>query len=435
MGEIISPAETTSTMETQGEASQNGRPRWSYLVLLFLLIGLLGAGYWWFFMRGREFTDNAYVMADSATIAARVPGTITRVRVENDDRVRVGQVLVELDPRDFQARVDEARAALKRVAAEIEVARLSLQLIDTQTASKVRAAAAVFQGAKEKEQQVRHQLEELRQKKAAATADFNHARRELERYSHLYKQGAGTEQQRDRARTLFKKAKARLEAVTAEISAARSGLQAVKENVKRARAQLDGARADRARVAIQRHKLAALRARKAQIEAQLTTARLNLSYCTIRAPLSGYVAQKRAQVGDRLAPGQPILAIVPLQDVYAEANFKETQLEGVRVGQPVDIRADIYPGHLYHGTVAGIRAGTGAAFSLLPPENATGNWIKVVQRVPVRIRFEEPPPADFPLRVGLSLEVTVHTGDQSGPRLLAGLAAEAAASPTNPRRR
>jgi len=140
----------------------------------------------------------------------------------------------------------------------------------------------------------------------------------------------------------------------------------------------------------------------------------------VTAPLAGYIAHKSVQVGERVQPGQPLMGVVPLEEAYVEANFKETQLEKVRLGQRATVRADIYPDHPFTGKVVGIRAGTGAAFSLLPPENATGNWIKVVQRVPVKIRLDTPPTPEYPLRVGLSLKVVIHTRDQSGPRLVAG---------------
>ena len=163
--------------------------------------------------------------------------------------------------------------------------------------------------------------------------------------------------------------------------------------------------------------MASLKAQRDGYKADLDEAELNLSYCTIAAPIAGFIAQKSIQVGDRVQPGLALMAVVPLQEIYAEANFKETDLTHVRLGQTAVIEADIYPDYIYHGKVVGIRAGTGAAFSLLPPENATGNWIKIVQRVPVKIAFDAPPPPRYPLRVGLSLTVTINTSDRSGKAL------------------
>ncbi|MSQ48595.1 MAG: HlyD family secretion protein [Deltaproteobacteria bacterium] len=154
-----------------------------------------------------------------------------------------------------------------------------------------------------------------------------------------------------------------------------------------------------------------------QAEASVHEAELNLSYCTLVAPMEGMVSRKAIEVGQRVQPGQALMALLPLHKVYIEANYKETQLTDVRVGQSVEIRADVYPDHVYRGTVESLSGGTGAAFSLLPPENATGNWVKVVQRLPVKITLTEPPPPDLPLRVGLSVEASIDISHHDGPRL------------------
>jgi membrane fusion protein, multidrug efflux system len=399
--------------------NKNNRPRMQLILGILLMGVVLATGYWFMFQRHRSVTDDAYVMAESARISSRVPGTVLRVLVDNDHPVQAGQVLVELDPRDYRIEVDRARAGLARAEANIHAAELNVPLTDTVTESQLQAAEAVVQGTKDKTQETRHRMEELQQKRNAAQAELQHTQRDFERFENLFQQGAGSEQQRDRTRTALKKARAQVEAAEAEIAAARSALQALLQDVGRTRAQRQASEGDRRRVEIEQYKLAALKAERGELEARLATAELNLSYCTITAPISGYISQKSLQIGDRIQPGQPVMAVVPLGDVFVEANFKETQLRDVRLGQPATITADIYPGYTYRGTVAGIRSGTGAAFSLLPPENATGNWIKVVQRVPVKIRLNEPPPADHPLRVGLSLEVTVHTRDRSGSMLVA----------------
>ena len=191
----------------------------------------------------------------------------------------------------------------------------------------------------------------------------------------------------------------------------------IEQDINEAQAKLNSATADLYQNEIQRYRLASLKAQRDVYQAELEAARLDLAYCTITAPIDGFVAQKSIQVGDRVQPGLALMAVVPLHQIYVEANFKETDLTNVRLGQPVVIQADIYPDFSYHGKVVGIRAGTGAAFSLLPPENATGNWIKVVQRVPVKIALNEPPPPGHPLLVGLSLEVTVNTSNRSGKAL------------------
>jgi membrane fusion protein (multidrug efflux system) len=406
-------ADATPVVNHQGRRRANLR-----IAMLLVLVGaIMSFSYYALFLKGRISTDNAYVMADSATVSSRISGNIRAVYVRNDDAVKEGSLLLELDDRDHRAIVEKSRAALARTEADIAVAEFTVELTGGQTLAQVQAAEATVKAAEDREREARHRLEEYEQMRTAAMADSTHARRDMERYSALLESGAGSEQQRDRSSTAFKKSKAQLDAASAQIAAARAALHAALQDVDRAKAQLETARADQLRVNIEKNKLAALVARRGEIEAELRLAELNLSYCTLRAPISGYIAQSRIQVGDRVQPGQALFSIVPLDEVYVEANLKETQLEEVRLGQKVEMRADIYPDHVFRGVVAGIRAGTGAAFSLLPPENATGNWIKIVQRVPVKIKLDGPPPPEYPLRVGSSLKVTIATGDKSGPRL------------------
>lgn len=401
--------------EKNQKRKKNSKVFW---LLLVCLVGAgLSLGYWWLFMRNRVSTDNAYVVADNAAVSSRVAGSISGIAVENDDRVEAGSLLMQLDPRDFQAEVDKQSAALARILAEIEMAEVNISLTDSLTSARLAAAEAAVLAAQDRERELRHRIEELERNRVAAEAELNHARKDFERYSNLYKEGAGSEQQRDRTSTAFKKGNAQYEATAAQIAAGKASLAGALQEIGRARAQLKEAEANRLQIEVEKKNLAVLRAKLAETQAQLETAELNLSYCTITAPIPGYVAQKRVQMGERVQPGQPLLAVIPLRNIYVEANFKETQLQDVRIGQPVEIKADIYPGRTYQGKVAGIRAGTGAAFSLLPPENATGNWIKVVQRIPVKILLDAPPPDQFPLRVGASLEVSILTADKSGPTL------------------
>ncbi len=399
--------------------------------LVVAVVCVAGFLYWWFFLRNFVSTDDAYVKADSAQISSRIPGTVAKVFVENDYAVNVGETLVELDPKDYQVALDRAKATLEQDEANLEAARISVPPLDVQTSSQVLAAEASLKAAQDNENQTRHSLDQLRSNRAAAAAEFSQAERDYRRFENLFKSGAGTDRQREQARTTYDKAKADLGAIDAHIAALQASLGAATQQVSRARAQLQGTRSERSNVEIQRRKVESLAAKRDIASAELDAASLNLSYCTIKAPIKGYIAQKSVQIGDRIQPAQPLMAVVPLQDVYVEANFKETQLTDVRLGQSATIEADIYPGYKYKGKVAGIRAGTGAAFSLIPPENATGNWIKVVQRIPVRIELDRPLPPDRPLRVGASLMVTIDVADTSGPHLIAHGQASTAQAPSS----
>jgi membrane fusion protein (multidrug efflux system) len=394
-----------------------GRQKVVGLVLLTVIIAAGGFIYWWLFKYNRVSTDDAYARADSAQVSSRVSGTIQRVLVDNDYFVKTGQTLVELDSAVYRTSVRQAQASLAQAEADVGAKEASVSQTDLQTAAQIEAAEAALKAAHDKRLATKHQLSELDSQRAAALAEFTLAEKDFKRFEQLFRSGSIAAEKRDEARTKFKQTQADLDAAAARISSKNATLQGIKQEINEAEAQLKSARADLYKNKILHYQLASLKAQRDRYQAELDTAKLNLSYCTIAAPIAGFVAQKSIQVGDRVQPGLALMAIVPLQDIYVEANFKETDLTDVRLGQPAVIEADIYPDYVYHGKVFGIRAGTGAAFSLLPPENATGNWIKIVQRVPVKIVFDEPPPPEYPLRVGLSLKVTVNTSNRSGRAL------------------
>lgn len=408
------PEHAGNMTEQKTEPGSNGpsvlKRAWPFLLILALALAAAAGGYWWFFQRGRVTTDDAYVKADSAAVSSRVEGTVTEILVDNDYVVEEGRILLKLDPADFELSVARAEAVLARVEAEMESARLGVGLANGQTRSQVQAAEAALGEARNQKQALSHRVDELRKRRAVAEADLANARREFQRYESLYRQGSGSEQTRDNARTALEKAEAVLKAVDSEIESVKSSLEALQQQIRQAEAKVAMAWNDREQVPIQRLRLQSLEAQRKEAAARLEQAALDLSYCVIRAPIAGQIAQKGVQVGNRVKPAQPLMAVVPLHAVYVEANFKESQLKDIRPGQEAEVEADVFPGRSFRGRVSGIRAGTGAAFSLLPAENATGNWVKIVQRVPVRIELDRPLPPDYPLRVGLSLTVTVRTG-------------------------
>jgi membrane fusion protein (multidrug efflux system) len=379
------------------------------LVLLILVMSAFGGGYWWLFLHGRVTTDDAYIHADVASIGSRVPGTVLSVQVDNNQRVEKGDVLVELDPKDYQISVALAEAHLARIDADFKAAEVTISLVDTQTQAQIQTARAALEKAKDQEKEKYHQMKELEKNRLAARAELKEAENNYRRVHRLYGHKAISEQAQDEAETVLKKAEANLKALDASIRAIEAGLRATHQDIDEARTQLELAQKDRKKLEVERHRLASLKAQRDGARVQLDQAKLQLSYCTIKAPISGWVAQKDIQVGNRIQPGQPFMAVVPLEEVYVEANFKETQLANVEMGQPATVKADTYPDYTFHGRVVSIQAGTGAAFSLLPPENATGNWIKIVRRIPVRVHLDRPLPSQYPLRIGLSLKVTIDT--------------------------
>lgn len=295
---------------------------------------------------------------------------------------------------------------------------VSVSMTEVQTAAQLSKAEAEYQGSQDRKNEALHRLQQLRKQREGAYAEMTQTQRDYKRFETLFQSNVVPEERRDQTETAMVKARATVEATDAQIKALQASLKAIQQEVQQAQAQLKSVQAERQQVEVMKEKLAALYGQQQEAQSRLKAAQLDLSYTTVSAPISGYIAQKSIQLGDSVKKAQPLMAVVPLHEVYVEANFKESQLKNVRLGQPAIIEADTYPGYAYHGKVSGIRAGTGAAFALLPPENATGNWIKVVQRVPVKINLTEPPPQDRPLRVGLSLYVTISTRDRTGKVLI-----------------
>lgn len=340
---------------------QSRRGRWLLVVAAaFALVGVLATGYWYFYARNYQETDDAYVAGDLVNVMSQINGTVVSIGADETDLVRAGQELVRLDSTDSEIALRDSEAKLARA---------------------VRQVRTVFAN--------RDQLEAIVSQRRA---DLAKAQSDLDRRKGLTATGAVSAEEVSHARDALSAARDALVAAEKNLaaSAALTGQTGVPDNPDVQAAATD----------VQRAYLAFRRA-------------------SIRAPVSGYVARRNVQLGERLAPGgQPLLSIVPLERLRVEANFKEVQLSQMRIGQPVRVVADLYGGQVeYHGRVAGLGLGTGAAFALLPAQNATGNWIKVVQRVPVRVELEPKELAEHPLRVGLSTKVRVDVRDMSGQML------------------
>jgi len=322
-----------------------------------LLAGLAWTAYWLLLMRHYESTDDAYVSGDVVLVTSEVPGTVTAVRADDTQQVQRGAALVELDPADAHVAVASAEAEL---------------------ASTVREVSALFS----QERQLRAELAAHELALARTTRDYG-----------------------------------RREALIGEGAVSREELAHAGESAEELRAGVASARARLEAVAAQvRGTSVATHPRVLRAAAGLRSAALALRRTRLTAPVAGVVAKRSVQIGQRVAPGVPLMAIVALEELWIDANFKEDELRRIRVGQPVTVRTDLYGREVeYHGTVAGLAAGSGSAFALLPAQNASGNWIKIVQRLPVRIRLEPRELVSHPLRVGLSTTVRVDVADRSGP--------------------
>ncbi len=366
--------------ETQPEA--NGARRAKLLRILALVVVAVAIlwGLWYFLTQaGRVHTDNAYVGADSAQVTALVSGPVKEVRVSGTQAVKKGDILVILDDADQRIAVADAEAALR-------LARQRYGQADANAdAARARVAA---RGA---------DVSQARARLRDANATVERARAELSRRESIAGTGAVSGEELTAARAALASATAARDLAAAGIAAAAA-----------TRGSASGDRG--AAEAIVRGTTVNTAPDVAAAEARLEKARLDLARTVLRAPVDGIVTNRQVQVGQRIAAGAPIMVIVPISTAYVDANFKESQFGDIRIGQPVELTSDYYGGDVvYRGKVIGIAGGTGAAFSLIPAQNATGNWVKVVQRLPVRIALDPKELKAHPLRVGLSMEATIDT--------------------------
>jgi membrane fusion protein (multidrug efflux system) len=360
-------------------AHDPGRRKRLFLILAGVVItAALLAGLWYVIVaRGRVSTENAYVGADVAQVMPRVSGSVIEVAVQDTRAVKAGDVLVRLD--DADARIALARAEAELLAAQRQFRQRSAT--GQALAARVTAREADISGA-------RAQL-------AVAQANFDRARVDFERRQKLAATGAVSGDELTSATNAFATARANLTLARAQVEQANSTRGSAAGEAAANQALTSGTTAEN------NPDVLAARAQRDQ-------ARLDLERTVIRAPIAGIVTRRQVQVGQRVAAGTPLMTIVPVDKLYVDANFKEGQLARVRPGQPVELESDLYGGDVvYHGRVVGLSGGTGAAFALIPAQNATGNWIKVVQRLPVRIEVDPAELRAHPLRVGLSMDVSV----------------------------
>jgi membrane fusion protein (multidrug efflux system) len=345
----------------------NGKRRKILLIiaLVFITLGAVWGLLWYFVFSERERTDDAYLNGNRVTLSAQVAGTVVAVLTDDTQLVNAGQVLVRLDPVDAETALARSASALGQAVRQVRQEKLTADqydsLIVTRRLELGRAEADLAR------------REPLVAAQAIAAEEVRHARE--------------------------------------AVALARAALTEAERQATASHALVDGATVE---------ENPAVQQAKAAFRDAWITARRN----AVVAPVSGYVAERSVQLGQHVQAGQALMTVIPLDDLWVDANFKEVQLRNLRIGQPAEVRSDLYGGsYLYHGHVQGMSAGTGAAFALLPAQNASGNWIKVVQRVPVRIKIDAGELEKSPLRIGLSATVTVQTTDRRGP-VLAGTSAD-----------
>jgi len=391
------------------------------LVPLALVLIAVVAGLWWHYA-GRESTDDAQLDGHITQIAAKVGGTIVRVAVQDNQRVPAGTVLVEIDPRDYQVAVTRAEAELAAARATAEAANVGVPIARTETASGVTNAQGGVEQAQAAVSTAQHEIDAANARLASAQAlerqrraEATRTSRDVERLKGLVSKDEVSQQQYDAAVSAADAAQAAVEAAGAAVREATTAVGVAEGRARQARASADQASASlrTANTAPQQIKVTRAQAdvalaRVQQAEAALAQAKLNLEYAIVKAPAAGIVSRKTVEAGQVVQPGQPLLALVNTDDVWVTANFKETQLSEMRVGQRVSVEVDALGGKSFEGRIQSIAAATGARFSLLPPENATGNYVKVVQRVPVKIVLDPGQDPEHRLRPGMSVAPVVH---------------------------
>lgn len=358
--------------------------RKTMLLRLALVVGLVAAAWslWYLlFERGVASTDNAYVAADSAVITPRIAGAVAEVRVTDTQTVKAGDVLVRLDDADARIELVAAEAALRQARQRFLQAQANGRSLNARVAG---AMADIGQA---------------RARLAASEAELRRAEDALARRQGLVASGAVAGEELTQARAAAASARANFESARSAVTAAEAGRAAAGGSAE-ANAVITGT----GNIEADPDVIAA--------KARLDAARLALDRTVIRAPIAGVISQRQVQTGQQVAPGAPLMRIVPLAQVYVDANFRETQLRGIRIGQSAELTSDLYgSGVTYRGKVIGVGAASGAATALIPAQNATGNWVKVVQRVPVRIALDPAQLKQHPLPIGASMEAEIDTRD------------------------
>jgi membrane fusion protein (multidrug efflux system) len=401
------------------------------------IVAIAGYGAWaWHHSVNYVSTDDAYVEGTVARVSAKVSGHVVEVRVSDNEAVKQDDIIVRIDRRDYQAKLDQARAALAVAEASLRAARSEMPLTSESTRAQIDEARAAVDAALVAERSARSAVEEAvaradakRAAVAAMQAEVTGAQsmvrmteRERERMRRLVQDGYVAAREVDQADNAFEGASAALEGsrrrlnqteqeviqLEAELGTRRLAVEQARQRVTELRASLARAESQRHVLSVKEAEVGQAEARIKEAQADLAFAELQLLYTDIRAPLDGIVSKKSVEVGQVAQMGQPLMALVPLHEVWVLANFKETQLARLRPGLRAEVTVDSIPGRVYHGTVDSISAGTGSRFSLLPPENATGNWVKVVQRIPVKVVLDQREVGNpHTLRAGMSAVVTI----------------------------
>jgi membrane fusion protein, multidrug efflux system len=404
----VAEQNTEQTRPTEEQPEQTGgRSRRRFIIIGVVAVLVVGALLFWWHSTYYEDTDDASVDGHLVQISSRISGHVLDVKVEQNQSVDSGTLLVQIDPTDYQTAVNQAEANLEAAEASYEAARVNVPVIHINTGSNLNTANADVASATATVAQSEKQLQAAQARVTAAKANYTKSKLDLERYTPLVEKDIISKQQYDAAVAAASAGEANVSEAEANLTAAQDAVRIARDRVLQAQSSQKYAQTGPQQVAIQRAKADQAAAQVDQAKAQLAQAKLNLSYTQIFAPVAGIITTKSVENGQNVSVGQALMTLVDLKNVWITANFKETQLRSMRINQPVTIHVDAYDRD-YDGKITQIGGATGSMLSLFPPENATGNYVKVVQRIPVRIDLTKPSEdSDYSLRPGMSVEPKV----------------------------
>ncbi|MGA2217084.1 MAG: HlyD family secretion protein [Terracidiphilus sp.] len=404
---MADPKAAPSQPAAETEIEQPKSRRRGIVVIVLAVLVVAAAALWWH-STFSEDTDDAQINGHLIQVSSRINGTVLKVDVEENQVVKAGDTIAELDPADFNVAVENAEAALASAQANASAANVNVPITSINTGSNLTSAGSDVSGTHASVGQAQQQLEAAHARVVQAEANSTKADADLERYKPLVEKDVISKQQFDAAVAAAAAGKAAVADAQATERAAMDAVRVARDREAQAQALFKYAETGPQQVAVQSARAKQAEAQVGQAKAQLDQAELNLSYTKIVAPVAGIITRKSVEVNQNVGVGQNLLTLVSLEDLWITANFKETQLKHMTAGQPVEIDVDA-TGKKYHGKVTQIGGATGSVLSLFPPENATGNYVKVVQRIPVRIDFTDLKDEDpgHLLRPGLSVEPTV----------------------------
>jgi membrane fusion protein (multidrug efflux system) len=405
---IVEENKDSFSPETQDKTPTRTTALKRLLILVLVAVGLVGGLAYWLDARHYEFTDDAQIDGHFAQLSTRITGTVTYVNplVENDRHVPAGTLLLELDPRDYEAALEHAKANLETKEAEVHAAQLQIPITDTAAYSQLRLANAARQESVANVASAEADMTAAQHRVQQDQAVADRAERDRVRYEALVEKREISRSYYDARATEAVATEQTLESDRAAVAAAKQKVSQAQSLVAQRDAQVSSASTAPQRSSDVRAQFESAQGELDQARADVHTAELNLSYTKVYAPVGGVVGHKTVELGHRVQPGQTLLTVVPVDDIWITANFKETQLRRMRPGEPVTLHVDTF-GRDYRGTVEDMAGAAGPLFSLFPPENASGNYVKIVQRFPVRIHIDHDQDPQHDLRPGMSVEATV----------------------------